>query len=107
MADIIDSIESYAKLKVEEQKGTDVTKDIADLLTSLDKVPATHKDIARTVDYLTGIFGTLLQQSASTDAARFSLLVRSLEKNRVLSKDVLESIKDQLKAMNDEQEAKD
>jgi len=100
---VIDDIEQYAKLVVEEQYGNDTKDEQKKLLDSLEKVPVTRADLAESVDYLTNIYGTLLKKQAQADSARFALLVRSLEQNRVFSKEVLESLNKQLKAINDEE----
>jgi len=101
----VQNIEEYAKLSVEEQMGKDIGNAKAELLGRLDKVTVSHGDLVMAVDYLTNVYGTLLTRQAQADSARFALLVRALEQNRVLSQDVLKSITDQLKAINDEEKS--
>jgi len=103
-ATIVKNIEAYAKLSVEEQYGKNIGGQKEELLKQLKKVDATHADIVVAIDYLTNVYGTLLAKQSQADAARFALLVRALENNRVLSKDTLESLAKQLKAINDEAE---
>ena len=100
---IVGDIENYAKLVVEEQYGKSTSLDREKMLNSFATVPATRADIAVAIDHLTNVYGTLMQKQAQADAARFALLVRALEQNRVLSKDVMKSLTEQLKTINDEE----
>ena len=103
MQPITEDIEQFAKLVVEQQYGKDTKDEQTALLAELDKEQATKADIVQAVDYLTGIYSALNQRKANADVARFALLIRALEQNRVLSKDVLKSVKKQLEAINSEE----
>lgn len=102
--DIIKLIEEDAKLTYKEQvKHEDVSEERKQLEEQYSKQPATLFDVDKASVYIINEFMNATEPMYVANKARYDLLVRALEKNRVLSKDVLESIKQQLKAINDEE----
>lgn len=102
--DIIKLIEEYSKLTAREQlNGEDVSKEREQLDDTYSKQPATLTDVGRASIYIINAFMNATQPMYVANKARYDLIVRALEKNRVLSKDVLDSVKQQLKAINSEE----
>lgn len=102
--DIIKLIEEDSKLTFKEQvNGEDVSKERKQLEDTYSKQPATLMDVDKAAIYIINAFMNATEPMYVANKARYDLLVRALEKNRVLSKDVLESVKQQLEAINSEE----
>ena len=101
-----DLLNKYASIIYSEQKdGVSLDKEKAALRAKYGKNPASKFDVAEAVFYMLSQFDSTLRPTIVANNARYDLLIRSLETNRVLSKDVLDSIKDQLEAIRKEEQA--
>lgn len=106
---VVDAIDHVAQLYIQRSKlddprdVTSIEHEITEYKGALAQVPATYNDLEDAVSYLIASYSKMLYRNSVADKSRMEVLTRALEANRVLSKNVLASMHDQLDAINDEE----
>lgn len=100
---IVDAIDTMAGLYLKQDNGEDVKDEIKKYKAQLGAIHASWSDVDDAVQYVVSSYAQLLYNNAVADKGRWETVLRALESNRVLSKDVLNSVHEQIDAINKEE----
>lgn len=100
---IVDAVDKMAGLYLKRSNGEDVDNEIKKYKAQLGAIHASWSDVEDAVQYVVNSYAQLLYSNSVADRARWETILRALETNRVLSKDVLTSVHEQIDAINKEE----
>lgn len=100
---IVDAIDKIAGLYLQQSQGKNVDNELKKYKAELGAIHASWSDVQDAVQYVVNSYAQLLYSNSVADRGRWETVLRALETNRVLSKEVLASVHEQIDAINKEE----